>query len=104
MAKISLYTVTEREKLGLWNGTEKSHETVSAQSHDSRGVRFQQIIDYVEQNPSCTRGQIAKAMGMSKSPHFARLVEELVKLGLLEKVQSTMPNGMRVFYYTINVV
>lgn len=48
-----------------------------------------------------TRAQICKRIARKKAPGVIAIIESMVADGTLERSQSTMPNGVVVFYYEL---
>lgn len=102
MTKIDLTTPEQRELFGLDDGTvsgrsqgvKKHHERLRWGRHDAK-QRILQLCSYRE----LSRREIAKELGLTKSPHFRALIQEMVEEGLLFEETGIMPNGTIIYKY-----
>ncbi len=60
---------------------------------------MQMICDYVLEHPSCTRLEIARAIGRAKTPYLLSQIEWLVQSGQLARTQTIRANGVVEFHY-----
>lgn len=60
---------------------------------------MQMICDYVLEHPSCTRLEIARAIGRAKTPYLLSQIEWLVQTGQLARNQTIRTNGVVEFHY-----
>ena len=59
------------------------------------------IREFVMQEPWCTRLDIARFLGRSKSPYLVAQIEWLVNNGTLGRSQNIRPNGFIEFRYIV---
>lgn len=102
MAKTIVLTSPEqRELFGL-------DETVSGRSQEVR--KHQERVRWGRQDAkqrivqACSyrelsRLEIAKTLGLTKSPHFRTLIQEMVEERLLVEETGVMPNGVIIYKY-----
>jgi len=90
MKKISLYTVEEREAVGLTPNLYDSRATVARtsvrQSRRPVGESLRMIQDFVAVNDGVTRLEIADHLERKESPGLRQMIEHLVDVGILEKM------------------
>lgn len=82
------------------------HATVSKASHSTRqtyqprDVTLKAIRTFVmERGAACSRLEIARAVGLKKSPHVVDMIEELVELGALTRSHYLRANGAICYLY-----
>lgn len=59
------------------------------------------IREFVMSNPWCTRLDIARFLGRSKSPYLVAQIEWMVNKGILGRSQNIRPNGFIEFRYIV---
>lgn len=59
----------------------------------TREQRMSFIVDYVANNPYATTAEIARGVGLRKTPYLRALLAELVGAGLLAWTPHTFPGG-----------
>lgn len=69
-------------------------------SRMARADREKQVLDTLRKRfvAYSTHG-LAKAMGMSNSPHFRGILLDMLNAGKIEAYRSQKPNGMDVYYW-----
>lgn len=84
------------------------HGTVSQSSqprrpfHQPRDVTMRAILTFVREGQFVyTRLEIARAVGLKKSPHVVDMIEELVNAGALQKKFTHRPNGSICYLYCL---
>lgn len=102
MTKIDLTTPEQRELFGLEDGTVsgrsqgvKTHQDRQRWGRDAAKQRIVQACSYRE----LSRLEIAKALGLTKSPHLRALIQEMVSDGMLIEETGVMPNGVIIYKY-----
>lgn len=102
MAKISLRTVQERTKAGIWNGSDTVSSKAKAPSHRAVGRSVEIIVDSIAEKGTLTRLEIARILGRKKTPHLIELIEHLVQIGVLIRHNEPMPNGKPCYFYALS--
>ncbi len=111
MAKLDLRTAPRDEK-GLVSVEQGSSHTTSHYQNDSmrshklppppRDIRREIWLFVAGADGAVTRAQIAKHLGLKKTPWLNGVIEKLVDESYLLCYASTWKNGFPMYYYAIN--
>lgn len=87
-----------RAELGLRTVSTPSQNKIRQEKRPAEQA-LKMICDFVYEHPSCTRLEIARAIGRAKTPYLLSQIEWLVQCGQLARSQTIRANGVVEFHY-----
>lgn len=93
MMTLDLRDPALRAELGLSTVSIPSQER-KRQEKRSAEQAMQLILEFVRDNPNCTRLEIARAIGRAKTPYLLLQIEQMVQAGALARTHIIRPNGV----------
>lgn len=100
MAQLNLRDPETRQELGLSTVSVPSQNR-NRQEKRPMGEALELIASYVEAHPACTRLEIARGIGRTKSPHLLTQIEWLVAQKVILRDQIIRANGAVEYRYTV---
>jgi DNA-binding GntR family transcriptional regulator len=91
------YTLAELEALVRSKGEGTRHDT----SRDHVPVQDRIVDAIIRAGQPLSRGEIAEALGLKKTPWLMNAIEGLVYRGVLTRYETIRYNGMLMYFYEV---